>query len=96
MTPRSGLGTSLSSVPRAIGTLSCHFHRSLENQVVREGERDLYIKLTYSVIREDMNKDPAHPGDSDDKQKKPPKWHMSTFRAIGCRRWNKVHLRYAL
>ena len=71
-------------------------YRTSENQVVRPGEQDLYIKLTYSVIREDMNKDPAHPGDSDDKQKKPPKWHMSTFRAIGCRRWNKVHLRYAL
>ena len=52
--------------------------RSSENQVVRPGELDLYIKLTYSVIREDVNKDGSPSKDIDDKTKKPPKWHMST------------------
>ncbi|KAI0745266.1 Gti1/Pac2 family-domain-containing protein [Earliella scabrosa] len=50
--------------------------RTSENQVVRPGEQDLYIKLTYSVIREDLNKDSK---DTDDKQKKPPKWHMNAY-----------------
>ena len=53
--------------------------RTSENQVVRPGEQDLYIKLTYSVIREDLNKDSK---DTDDKQKKPPKWHMSALPSI--------------
>ena len=52
--------------------------RTSENQVVRPGEQDLYIKLTYSVIREDVNKDGSPSKESDDKLKKPPKWHMST------------------
>lgn len=50
--------------------------RTSENQVVRPGEQDLYIKLTYSVIREDV-KEASHSKDAD-KLKKPPKWHMST------------------
>ena len=88
MTPRSGLGTSPSSVPRAIGTLNCHFHRSLENQVVREGERDLYIKLTYSVFRTDdaelLNNSAStstastSQGKDIKDKKKPRKWHLST------------------
>ena len=45
---------------------------------MRPGEQDLYIKLTYSVIREDVNKDGSPSKESDDKLKKPPKWHMST------------------
>ena len=55
--------------------------RTSENQVVRPGEHDLYIKLTYSVIREDVGKDGSQSKEADDKQKKPPKWHMSTPRA---------------
>ncbi|PIL36010.1 hypothetical protein GSI_01670 [Ganoderma sinense ZZ0214-1] len=53
--------------------------RTSENQVVRPGEQDLYIKLTYSVIREDVSKDGSQPNNSDDKQKKPPKWHMNAY-----------------
>lgn len=62
------------------GPLSAPF-RTSENQVVRPGEQDLYIKLTYSVIREDVSKDGSQSNNSDDKQKKPPKWHMSTASA---------------
>ncbi|CDO69159.1 hypothetical protein BN946_scf185042.g61 [Trametes cinnabarina] len=51
--------------------------RSSENQVVRPGEQDLYIKLTYSVIREDV-KDACQSKDAD-KLKKPPKWHMNAY-----------------
>ncbi len=51
--------------------------RTSENQVVRPGEQDLYIKLTYSVIREDVM-EASHSKDAADKLKKPPKWHMST------------------
>lgn len=48
--------------------------------MVRPGEQDLYIKLTYSVIREDANRDPSLSKEAEDKQlKKPPKWHMSTL-----------------
>ena len=49
---------------------------------MRPGEQDLYIKLTYSVIREDVNTDPSLSKEAEDKQqqqKKPPKWHMSTL-----------------
>nr|VWO99860.1 Uncharacterized protein [Ganoderma boninense] len=53
--------------------------RTSENQVVRPGEQDLYIKLTYSVIREDTSKDGSQSNNSDDKQKKPPKWHMNAY-----------------
>ncbi|KAI0743990.1 Gti1/Pac2 family-domain-containing protein [Daedaleopsis nitida] len=53
--------------------------RTSENQVVRPGEQDLYIKLTYSVIREDINRDPSQSKESEDKQKKPPKWHMNAY-----------------
>ncbi|RPD78639.1 hypothetical protein L226DRAFT_299079 [Lentinus tigrinus ALCF2SS1-7] len=53
--------------------------RSSENLVVRPGEQDLYIKLTYSVIREDLSKDSSLSKDADDKQKKPPKWHMNAY-----------------
>ncbi|OSD07026.1 hypothetical protein PYCCODRAFT_1359784 [Trametes coccinea BRFM310] len=51
--------------------------RTSENQVVRPGEQDLYIKLTYSVIREDV-KEASHSKDAD-KLKKPPKWHMNAY-----------------
>ncbi|KAI0694987.1 hypothetical protein C8T65DRAFT_698854 [Cerioporus squamosus] len=54
--------------------------RTSENLVVRPGEQDLYIKLTYSVIREDVNKDASGLSiDADDKHKKPPKWHMNAY-----------------
>ncbi|KAI1795537.1 Gti1/Pac2 family-domain-containing protein [Ganoderma leucocontextum] len=53
--------------------------RTSENQVVRPGEQDLYIKLTYSVIREDVSKDGSQSNNSDDKHKKPPKWHMNAY-----------------
>ncbi|TBU31630.1 Gti1/Pac2 family-domain-containing protein [Dichomitus squalens] len=53
--------------------------RTSENQVVRPGEQDLYIKLTYSVIREDVNQDGSPSKESDDKHKKPPKWHMNAY-----------------
>lgn len=56
------------------------FPRSLENQVVRDGERDLYIKLTYSVYRTESD-GPSSPSGSSDKdkdRKKPRKWHLST------------------
>ncbi|KAH9929589.1 Gti1/Pac2 family-domain-containing protein [Epithele typhae] len=53
--------------------------RTSENQVVRPGEQDLYIKLTYSVIREDVGRDAGNSKDAEDKQKKPPKWHMNAY-----------------
>ncbi len=53
--------------------------RTSENLVVRPGEQDLYIKLTYSVIREDARDASGLSIDADDKHKKPPKWHMSTL-----------------
>ncbi|KAI0368292.1 hypothetical protein BV20DRAFT_1114258 [Pilatotrama ljubarskyi] len=52
--------------------------RTSENQVVRPGEQDLYIKLTYSVIREDV-KEASQSKDAVDKLKKPPKWHMNAY-----------------
>ncbi|KAI8993971.1 Gti1/Pac2 family-domain-containing protein [Trametes punicea] len=52
--------------------------RTSENQVVRPGEQDLYIKLTYSVIREDV-KEACQSKDAVDKLKKPPKWHMNAY-----------------
>ncbi|KAH9892713.1 Gti1/Pac2 family-domain-containing protein [Cubamyces lactineus] len=52
--------------------------RTSENQVVRPGEQDLYIKLTYSVIREDV-KEASQSKDAADKLKKPPKWHMNAY-----------------
>ncbi|KAL1945932.1 hypothetical protein VTO73DRAFT_1934 [Trametes versicolor] len=52
--------------------------RTSENQVVRPGEQDLYIKLTYSVIREDLM-EASHSKDPADKLKKPPKWHMNAY-----------------
>ncbi|KAI9067325.1 hypothetical protein FKP32DRAFT_1701098 [Trametes sanguinea] len=51
--------------------------RTSENQVVRPGEQDLYIKLTYSVIREDVKE--ASQSKDADKLKKPPKWHMNAY-----------------
>ncbi|KAI0823432.1 hypothetical protein BC628DRAFT_535753 [Trametes gibbosa] len=52
--------------------------RTSENQVVRPGEQDLYIKLTYSVIREDVM-EASQSKDTVDKLKKPPKWHMNAY-----------------
>ncbi|KAH9858917.1 Gti1/Pac2 family-domain-containing protein [Lenzites betulinus] len=52
--------------------------RTSENQVVRPGEQDLYIKLTYSVIREDVM-EASQSKDAADKLKKPPKWHMNAY-----------------
>lgn len=81
--------------PRAI--CDCHGPfpapcRTSENQVVRPGEQDLYIKLTYSVIREDVSKDGSQSNSSDDKQKKPPKWHMSTsFLTLPCPTADELH-----
>ncbi|RDX54924.1 hypothetical protein K466DRAFT_494035 [Polyporus arcularius HHB13444] len=53
--------------------------RTSENLVVRPGEQDLYIKLTYSVIREDVKDASGLSIDADDKHKKPPKWHMNAY-----------------
>lgn len=33
------------------------YGRSLENEVLRDGERDLYVKQTYSVHRNDVSDD---------------------------------------
>ncbi|KAI0645853.1 Gti1/Pac2 family-domain-containing protein [Trametes meyenii] len=52
--------------------------RTSENQVVRPGEQDLYIKLTYSVIREDVM-EASQSKDAADKLRKPPKWHMNAY-----------------
>ncbi|GBE80481.1 cAMP-independent regulatory protein [Sparassis crispa] len=49
--------------------------KSSENQVVRPGESDQFIKLTYSVFRDD----PADLGQSDEKQRKPRKWHLNAY-----------------
>jgi hypothetical protein len=63
----------------------------LENEVLREGERDLYVKQTYSVHRNDVppedaisgsgsgSKDDVKAGSQDGKKekKKPRKWHLS-------------------
>lgn len=63
--------------------------RSLENQVLRDGERDMYIKQTYSVLRNDVNQEegpasgstPSGSGgpanEKKDVKKKPRKWHLS-------------------
>ncbi len=65
--------------------------RSLENQVHREGERDMFIKQTYSAYRsddfpEDMNQDGSLPNSAGastaEKKKKPRKWHLSEFSTI--------------
>ena len=53
--------------------------RSSENQVIRPGENDQFIKQTYSVFRDDPD-DPAS-GCGDDSQKKPRKWHLSQLSA---------------
>ncbi|KIP02065.1 hypothetical protein PHLGIDRAFT_122793 [Phlebiopsis gigantea 11061_1 CR5-6] len=58
--------------------------RSLENQVLREGERDMYIKQTYSVLRNDVNHDDgAGPssagGEKKEGKKKPRKWHLNAY-----------------
>ncbi|KAH8107764.1 hypothetical protein BXZ70DRAFT_865117, partial [Cristinia sonorae] len=58
--------------------------RSLENQIIREGERDLYIKLTYSVFRTDdtdvnsASTSAAGAAQSKDR-KKPKKWHLNAY-----------------
>ncbi|KAI0339963.1 hypothetical protein BDW22DRAFT_1335205, partial [Trametopsis cervina] len=40
--------------------------RSLENEILRDGERDLYVKQTYSVHR-------------NDEKRKPRKWHLNAY-----------------
>ncbi|OBZ70748.1 cAMP-independent regulatory protein pac2 [Grifola frondosa] len=55
--------------------------RTSENQVVRQGENDLYIKLTYSVFREEPAEDSSS-HDIDDKQRKitkSRKWHLNAY-----------------
>ena len=52
-----------------VGVASDLACRSLENQVLRDGDRDMYIKQTYSVLRLDVNQDEgpagaAEPGSS--------------------------------
>ena len=96
--PRKGKGNAryVLNCPEIITpvvTQRAHSTRTSENQVVRPGEQDLYIKLTYSVIREDVGKDPSQSNDCDDKQKKPPKWHMSTLPShlIRCRQTTSAH-----
>lgn len=74
----------------ALCRLSAHTpSRSLENQVLRDGERDMYIKQTYSVLRNDVNQEegaasgstPSGSGgptiEKKDVKKKPRKWHLS-------------------
>ncbi|KAI0784746.1 Gti1/Pac2 family-domain-containing protein [Abortiporus biennis] len=52
--------------------------RSLENQVVRDGERDLYIKLTYSVYRTDEEAAGSSASTEKDKRK-PRKLHLNAY-----------------
>ncbi|EKM54719.1 uncharacterized protein PHACADRAFT_98202, partial [Phanerochaete carnosa HHB-10118-sp] len=42
--------------PRPVLSPFTQVYRSLENQVLREGDRDMYIKQTYSVLRLDPRK----------------------------------------
>jgi hypothetical protein len=69
--------------------LNATARRSLENQILRDGERDMFIKQTYSVLRHDVAQpdDPADstapdstPGADAAKRKgkkKQRKWHLS-------------------
>ena len=43
---------------------------------MRPGEQDLYIKLTYSVIREDVNTDPSISKEAEDKQQQQKKQQL--------------------
>lgn len=57
-----------------------HICRSLENEVLREGERDLYVKQTYSVHRNDVPPDEVSSSNGEKKEKKKPrKWHLSEY-----------------
>lgn len=62
------------------------YPRSLENQIIREGERDLYIKLTYSVYRTDdadaSASTSADGGSSSKDKRKPRKWHLSAYMRV--------------
>ncbi|EMD33706.1 hypothetical protein CERSUDRAFT_87035 [Gelatoporia subvermispora B] len=52
--------------------------RSLEDQVVRAGESDKFIKLTYSAYHE-VPADASSTDDPSDKPKKPRKWHLNAY-----------------
>ncbi|KAI0084933.1 Gti1/Pac2 family-domain-containing protein, partial [Irpex rosettiformis] len=49
--------------------------------VLREGERDLYVKQTYSVHRNDVQSDDAlsSVAEKDDEKRKPRKWHLNAY-----------------
>ncbi|OCH91691.1 hypothetical protein OBBRIDRAFT_728331 [Obba rivulosa] len=51
---------------------------SLENQVVRAGESDKFIKLTYSAYRE-VPGDSSKSDDPVDRPKRPRKWHLNAY-----------------
>ena len=59
--PTLAVWPSSSRCPSYVGPDLFHLRcRSLENQVLREGERDMFIKQTYSVLRNDVqNQDDA-------------------------------------
>ncbi|KAH9946946.1 Gti1/Pac2 family-domain-containing protein [Amylocystis lapponica] len=52
--------------------------RSSENQVIRPGENDQFIKQTYSVVRNDPD-DMARSDAIEEAQKKPRKWHLNAY-----------------
>ena len=66
--------------------------RSMEDHVIREGERDTFVKLTYSAFRSDDSDEstcsttpaPKAPfSKSHDKEaKKPRKWHLSKLPSL--------------
>ena len=75
---------SILAQPHVIFTVI--LRRSLENEVLREGERDLYVKQTYSVHRNDVPPDEipanssgnaASEGKKEAFKRKPRKWHLS-------------------
>lgn len=64
----------------------------MEDHVIREGERDTFVKLTYSAFRSD---DSAESSSSvpfskapfsklNDKEAKPRKWHLSKLPSLAC------------
>ncbi|KAI0798483.1 Gti1/Pac2 family-domain-containing protein, partial [Irpex lacteus] len=53
--------------------------RSLENEVLRDGERDLYVKQTYSVHRNDVSDDTSGSGEGKKEKRKPRKWHLNAY-----------------
>ncbi|KAI0690446.1 Gti1/Pac2 family-domain-containing protein, partial [Cytidiella melzeri] len=53
--------------------------KSLENEVLREGERDLYVKQTYSVHRNDVLPEGGLGSAGDDAKEGPRKWHLNAY-----------------